>query len=72
MFQLSSAEKLMYICTDQLGIENDFEQKPLPEGKLTIDGFLLCFDVSHVINRTIDDQVCFLVITQIDQMFIEN
>lgn len=49
----------MYICTDQLGIETDFEQKPMPEGKLTIDGFLICFDVSQVEKRAIEDQVNF-------------
>ena len=47
----------MYICTDQLGIESDFETKLMPDGKLTIDGFILCFDVSCVTNRSVDDQV---------------
>lgn len=51
----------MYICTDQLGIESDFEQKPMPDGKLAIDGFLLCFDVSLVLNRHVDDQVCIKI-----------
>ena len=32
--KLQSAEKLMYICTDQLGLEQDFEQKQMPDGKL--------------------------------------
>lgn len=58
--KLSSAEKLMYICTDQLGIEQDFEQKQMPDGKLNIDGFLLCCDVSQVQNRPIDNQLEFL------------
>lgn len=49
----------MYICTDQLGIESDFEAKPMPDGKLVIDGFVLCFDVSSVTNRALDDQVAF-------------
>ncbi|CAL8401568.1 unnamed protein product [Boreogadus saida] len=40
--KLASAEKLMYFCTDQLGLEQDFEQKQMPEGKLQVDGFLLC------------------------------
>lgn len=40
--KLASAEKLsMYFCTDQLGLEQDFEQKQMPDGKLLIDGFLL-------------------------------
>ena len=47
----------MYICTDQLGIEQDFVEKPMPDGKLTIDGYVLCFDVSSVTNRSITDQV---------------
>nr|CAB3222851.1 rho GTPase-activating protein 35 [Phallusia mammillata] len=58
--KVSSAEKMMYICTDQLGIESDFEIKPMPDGKLAIDGFLLCIDVSLVANRTIDDQIRFV------------
>ncbi|KAK1894282.1 Rho GTPase-activating protein 5 [Dissostichus eleginoides] len=39
--KLQSAEKLMYICTDQLGLEQDFEQRQMPDGKLNIDGFVL-------------------------------
>ncbi|XP_078581583.1 rho GTPase-activating protein 5-like isoform X3 [Branchiostoma floridae x Branchiostoma japonicum] len=55
-----SAEKLMYICKDQLGIEQDFEQKTMPEGKLNIDGFILVCDVSLVQNRPQEDQMRFL------------
>uniref|UniRef100_S4RJ88 Rho GTPase activating protein 5 n=1 Tax=Petromyzon marinus TaxID=7757 RepID=S4RJ88_PETMA len=58
--KLSSAEKLMYICTDQLGIEQDFEQKQMPDGKLAVDGFLLCCDVTLVQNRPLDDQLEFI------------
>uniref|UniRef100_UPI00398E596B rho GTPase-activating protein 5 isoform X1 n=1 Tax=Pristiophorus japonicus TaxID=55135 RepID=UPI00398E596B len=58
--KLQSAEKLMYICTDQLGLEQDFEQKQMPDGKLTIDGFLLCIDVSKGCNRKFDDQLKFV------------
>uniref|UniRef100_H2YDJ7 Uncharacterized protein n=1 Tax=Ciona savignyi TaxID=51511 RepID=H2YDJ7_CIOSA len=58
--KISSAEKMMYICTDQLGIESDFDIKLMPEGKITIDGFIICFDVSFVNNRSIDDQVRFV------------
>ncbi|XP_014746616.1 PREDICTED: LOW QUALITY PROTEIN: rho GTPase-activating protein 5 [Sturnus vulgaris] len=58
--KLQSAEKLMYICTDQLGLEQDFEQKQMPEGKLNIDGFLLCIDVSQGCNRKFDDQLKFV------------
>lgn len=45
--KLVSADKLMYICKDQLGLESEFEKKPLPDGKLTIDGFLCLIDVSR-------------------------
>uniref|UniRef100_A0A8C5QMX6 Rho GTPase activating protein 5 n=1 Tax=Leptobrachium leishanense TaxID=445787 RepID=A0A8C5QMX6_9ANUR len=58
--KLQSAEKLMYICTDQLGLEQDFEQKQMPEGKLTIDGYVLCIDVSQGCNRKFDDQLKFI------------
>ncbi|KAM8920963.1 rho GTPase-activating protein 5 [Pelodytes ibericus] len=58
--KLQSAEKLMYICTDQLGLEQDFDQKQMPEGKLTIDGFVLCIDVSQGCNRKFDDQLKFV------------
>ncbi|KAG8448430.1 hypothetical protein GDO86_015502 [Hymenochirus boettgeri] len=58
--KLASAEKLMYFCTDQLGLEQDFEQKQMPEGKLLIDGFLLCVDVSRGMNRNFDDQLKFV------------
>ncbi|OCT66096.1 rho GTPase-activating protein 35-like isoform X2 [Xenopus laevis] len=58
--KLASAEKLMYFCTDQLGLEQDFEQKQMPEGKLLIDGFLLCIDVSRGMNRNFDDQLKFV------------
>ncbi|XP_063794488.1 rho GTPase-activating protein 35 isoform X1 [Pseudophryne corroboree] len=58
--KLASAEKLMYFCTDQLGLEQDFEQKQMPEGKLLVDGFLLCVDVSRGMNRNFDDQLKFV------------
>lgn len=55
--KITSAEKLMYICKNQLGIEKEYEQKVLPDGKLNIDGFLCVFDVSVVPNRPIEKQV---------------
>ncbi|XP_015111306.1 rho GTPase-activating protein 190 isoform X3 [Diachasma alloeum] len=55
--KITSAEKLMYICKNQLGIEKEYEQKVLPDGKLNIDGFLCVFDVSVVPNRTIEKQI---------------
>lgn len=62
-----SAEKLMYICKNQLGIEKEYEQKVLPEGRLSVDGFLIVFDVSPVPNRSIEKQIEFAhnVITNI-------
>uniref|UniRef100_A0A8C6SC52 Rho GTPase-activating protein 35 n=1 Tax=Neogobius melanostomus TaxID=47308 RepID=A0A8C6SC52_9GOBI len=58
--KLASAEKLMYFCTDQLGLEQDFEQKQMPEGKLTVDGYLLSIDVSRGMNRSFEDQMKFV------------
>ncbi|KAM9270405.1 LOW QUALITY PROTEIN: rho GTPase-activating protein 35 [Cariama cristata] len=58
--KLASAEKLMYFCTDQLGLEQDFEQKQCPDGKLLVAGFLLCIDVSRGMNRNFDDQLKFI------------
>ncbi|XP_047246986.1 rho GTPase-activating protein 35 isoform X2 [Girardinichthys multiradiatus] len=58
--KMASAEKLMYFCTDQLGLEQDFEQKQMPEGKLMVDGFLLCVDVSRGMNRSFEDQMKFV------------
>ena len=61
--KVQSAEKLMYICKDQLGMETDssYEQKIIPDGKLAIDGFICCFDVSAVPQRTLESQVDFVV-----------
>ncbi|XP_076636409.1 rho GTPase-activating protein 190 isoform X1 [Colletes latitarsis] len=55
--KITSAEKLMYICKNQLGIEKEYEQKVLQDGKLNIDGFLCVFDVSVVPNRAVEKQV---------------
>lgn len=55
--KITSAEKLMYICKNQLGIEKEYEQKVLPDGKLNIDGFLCVFDVSVVPNRSVEKQI---------------
>ncbi|KAL3841673.1 hypothetical protein ACJMK2_019787 [Sinanodonta woodiana] len=59
--KVQSAEKLMYICKDQLGMETDgtYEQKVMPDGKLNIDGFVCCFDVSTVKQRSLEKQVEF-------------
>ncbi|KAK6631018.1 hypothetical protein RUM44_003190 [Polyplax serrata] len=55
--KLTSAEKLMYICKNQLGIEKEYEQRVLPDGKINIDGFLCVFDVSNVPGRLVEKQV---------------
>ena len=39
------------------GIEKEYEQKVLPDGKFNIDGFLCVCDVSQVPNRSIDKMV---------------
>ncbi|XP_076307081.1 LOW QUALITY PROTEIN: rho GTPase-activating protein 190-like [Tachypleus tridentatus] len=57
--KITSAEKLMYICKNQLGIEKEYEQKMIPEGKLNIDGFVCVFDTCDVPGRTIEKQVEF-------------
>lgn len=55
--RIQSAEKLMYICKNQLGIEREYEQVVLPEGRLVVDGFVCVFDVSIVPNRSVERQV---------------
>ena len=39
------------------GLEKEFDQRYLPDGKVNIDGFLVVFDVSLVPNRTLEKQV---------------
>ncbi|CAH1109193.1 unnamed protein product [Psylliodes chrysocephalus] len=58
--KITSAEKLMYICKNQLGIEKEYEQRVLPDGKLNVEGFICVFDVSVVPSRTIEKQVEFV------------
>lgn len=60
--RIASAEKMMYICKNQLGIEKEYDQKFLPEGRLNFDGYLCIFDVSPVPNRPIEKQVEFISI----------
>ncbi|KAK9890323.1 hypothetical protein WA026_010422 [Henosepilachna vigintioctopunctata] len=55
--KITSAEKLMYICKNQLGIEKEYEQKLLPEGKFNVDGFICLFDVSIVPSRSLEKQI---------------
>uniref|UniRef100_A0A182X8R9 Uncharacterized protein n=1 Tax=Anopheles quadriannulatus TaxID=34691 RepID=A0A182X8R9_ANOQN len=61
--RMSSQEKLKYICKNQLGIEHEYEEIVLPEGRFLVDGFVCVFDVSVVPNRTVEKQVEF--VTQI-------
>ncbi|XP_077499589.1 rho GTPase-activating protein 190 isoform X3 [Amblyomma americanum] len=58
--RLCSAEKLMYVCKSQLGIEKEFEQRLLPDGRLNVDGFVCVYDVSHVPGRPADKQAEFV------------
>lgn len=58
--RIVSAEKLMYICKNQLGIEKEYEQKVIPDGRLSIDGFICLFDVSQVPNRSLEKQIDFV------------
>ncbi|EAT39017.1 AAEL009157-PA [Aedes aegypti] len=68
--RLSSQEKLKYICKNQLGIEHEYEEIVLPEGRFLVDGFVCVFDVSVVPNRTVEKQVEF--ITQIINNILKN
>lgn len=55
--KLSSAEKLAYICKNQLGVEKEYEQHYLPDGRFTVDGFVVVFDVSEAQGREIGRQI---------------
>lgn len=68
--KIFSAEKLMYICKNQLGIEIEYEQKVIPDGRLAIDGFICLFDVSQVPNRSVEKQVEY--VNQIISTVIKN
>ena len=39
------------------GLEKEFDQRLMPDGRLNIDGFVCVFDVSLVPNRTLEKQV---------------
>lgn len=58
--RVNSAEKLMYICKSQLGIEHEYEQIVLADGRFLIDGYVCVFDVSSVPNRPVEKQVDFV------------
>ena len=55
--KLVSAEKLMYICKDQLALEREYEQRLMPDGRFNVEGFLVVFDVSLVPDRSVERQV---------------
>ncbi|XP_070506073.1 rho GTPase-activating protein 190 isoform X5 [Chironomus tepperi] len=59
--RVNSAEKLMYICKSQLGIEHEYEQIVLPDGRFLIDGYIVVFDVSSVPNRPVEKQADFII-----------
>ncbi|KAI1280709.1 Rho GTPase-activating protein [Halotydeus destructor] len=55
--RLCSGEKLMYICKNQLGIEKEYEQKYLPDGKFHVDGYVCVFDVSEIQGRSLEKNI---------------
>ncbi|KAK5971589.1 Rho GTPase-activating protein, partial [Trichostrongylus colubriformis] len=54
--RLESRDKLMYIQKEQLGLEAEFDQHVLPDGKCTVDAFIYVFDASRVEGRTFESQ----------------
>uniref|UniRef100_A0A914VSZ3 Rho GTPase-activating protein FF domain-containing protein n=1 Tax=Plectus sambesii TaxID=2011161 RepID=A0A914VSZ3_9BILA len=59
--KLHSPDKLMYVSKDQLGLETEYEQRPLPDGRVVIDGFIFVYDVSAVPRRSFQQQSDFAV-----------
>lgn len=57
--KFESADKLMYICKEQLGLETEFEHRILPEGRVRVDGFIFVYDLSMVEGRPFDKQSDF-------------
>ncbi|XGW27304.1 hypothetical protein V3C99_007704 [Haemonchus contortus] len=54
--RLESRDKLMYIQKEQLGLEAEFDQQVLPDGKCTVDAFIYVFDASRTVGRTFESQ----------------
>ncbi|MFH4973445.1 hypothetical protein AB6A40_000154 [Gnathostoma spinigerum] len=54
--KLESADKLMYICKEQLGLEMEFEHHVLPDGRVSIDAFIFVYDISVVGGRSFEQQ----------------
>lgn len=59
--KLHSPDKLMYVQKDQLGLETEYEQRALPDGRANIDGFIFVYDVSVVPRRSFQQQTDFAV-----------
>ncbi|PIO66136.1 hypothetical protein TELCIR_12163, partial [Teladorsagia circumcincta] len=54
--RLESRDKLMYIQKEQLGLEAEFDQHVLPDGKCTVDAFIYVFDASKTDGRPFESQ----------------
>ena len=50
-------QRLTHNCSCLSGIEREYEQKILPDGRFAVDGFIVVFDVSLVPNRSPERQV---------------
>uniref|UniRef100_A0A914ZY28 Rho-GAP domain-containing protein n=4 Tax=Parascaris univalens TaxID=6257 RepID=A0A914ZY28_PARUN len=61
--KLESADKLMYICKEQLGLETEFAHQTLPDGRCFVDGFVYVYDLSVVESRPFDAQSEFAFAT---------
>ncbi|CAD6195674.1 unnamed protein product [Caenorhabditis auriculariae] len=57
---LSSRDKLMYIRKEQLGLEADFPQHALPDGKFSVDAFIVVCDVSKAFMQNHETKMKFL------------
>ena len=55
--RLCSGDKQMYICKNQLGIEKEYEERLLPDGKFLVDGFVCIFDVSQIQGRSFERSI---------------
>ena len=64
------AKKIMMTIGEYPGIEKEFDQRLMPDGKCNIDGFLCVFDVSIVPNRTLEKQVVILNIIIVNIIII--
>ncbi|CEF60185.1 Rho GTPase-activating protein domain and Small GTPase superfamily and Rho GTPase activation protein domain and P-loop containing nucleoside triphosphate hydrolase domain-containing protein [Strongyloides ratti] len=59
--KLESQGKLMYISTDQLGQEDDYPKVELPDGKITIDAFIIILDPVHIKDRDLKFSSLFTI-----------